>query len=314
MGLFSRAKKSDGWMAISLLGDAVCAAHVRRGSSIAPTVTLATCQLTAGDSLDTALEKLARESHADRHQCTTLLNPREYQILSVDSPSVPPAEMKTAIRWRLKDLLDYHVDDATIDVLDIPQEKNAPPRSHAMYAIAAPSATIEQRQAMFGQAKIPLSVIDIPEMAQRNMAALVEPEGRGIAMLSFDAEGGLLTFSAGGELYLARRIDVPLAGQSGDERRNAAFDKITLELQRSLDHFDRQYHFITLSKLVLAPLGPDGDGLKEHLAENLYTPVEALDLDGVLDLSATPALKQPELQQRYFLTLGAALRLEEKVL
>jgi MSHA biogenesis protein MshI len=302
-------------MAITLLDDAVCAAHVRRASSGAPAVTLATCQaIVAGDTAEAALDKLARECHADRHQCTTLLSSREYQILSVDSPSVPPAELKTAIRWRLKDLLDYHIDDATIDVLDVPQDKNTPARSHTMYAIAAPSRTIEQRQGMFGEAKIPLAVIDIPEMAQRNIAALVEPQGRGVAMLSFDAEGGLLTFSAGGELYLARRIDLPLAAHANAEQRTAAFDRITLELQRSLDHFDRQYHYVTLAKLVLAPLGPDGAGLREHLSENLYTPVEALDLDSVLDLSAAPALKQSELQQRYFLTLGAALRLEEKVL
>ncbi len=312
MGLFNRAKKSDGWMAITFAGDLACAAHVRRPSSAAPAVTLATCH--AADSVEAALEKLARECHADHHQCTTLLGPGEYQMLSVDSPSVPPAELKTAIRWRLKDLLDFHIDDATIDVLDVPQDKNAPPRSHAMYAVAARSSVIEERQSLFGHARIPLAAIDIPEMAQRNIAALVEPEGRGIAMLSFDAEGGLLTFSAGGELYLARRIDVPLAGQSGTEQRSATFDRITLELQRSLDHFDRQYHYVTLAKLVLAPLGPDGAGLREHLAENLYTPVESLDLGSVLDLSAAPALKQAELQRRYFLTLGAALRHEEKVL
>lgn len=299
-------------MAVTLLGDAACAAHVRRASSAAPVVTLAACH--AGASAGEALEKIAKECNAARHQCTTLLAPREYQILSVDSPSVPPAELKTAMRWRLKDLLDYHIDDATIDVLDVPQDRNAPARSHTMYAIAARSATIEQRQDLFGQAKIPLAVIDIPEMAQRNIAALLEAEGRGIAMLSFDADGGLLTFSAGGELYLARRIDVPLPGKSDIERRTAAFDRITLELQRSLDHFDRQYHYITLSRLVLAPLGDEGAGLREHLADNLYIPVEALDLGSVLDLSAVPALQQPEQQQRYFMTLGAALRHEEKAL
>lgn len=314
MGLFSRSKKPDGWLAITLMRDAVCAAHVRRVTSGAPAVTMASSHAATGDSAEAVLEKLARDLHAERHQCTTLLSSREYQILSVDSPSVPPTELKTAIRWRLKDLLDYHIDDATIDVLDIPQDKNAPPRSHAMYAIAAPSATIEHRQAVFGEARIPLSVIDIPEMAQRNIAALIEPQGRGIAMLSFDADGGLLTFSAGGELYLARRIDVPLPSQAGADQRTAAFERITLELQRSLDHFDRQYHYVTLAKLVLAPLGGDGAGLREHLANNLYTPVESIDLADVLDLAKAPALKEPEQQQRYFLTLGAALRLEEKVL
>lgn len=314
MGIFGRTKKIDGWLAITLHEDAACAVHVRRPSTGAPVVTLALCQPGSGADAGAALERLARECHAERYQCTTLLAPQEYQMLSVDSPAVPPAELKTAIRWRLKDLLDYHVDDATIDVLDIPQEKNAPPRTHPMYAVAARSALIEARQALFSQAGIPLSVIDIPEMAQRNIAALVEPEGRGIAMLSFDAEGGLLTFTAGGELYLARRIEMPLPGRSDTEQRAAAFDRITLELQRSLDSFDRQYHHVTIAKLVLAPLGDEDPGLARHLAENLYTPVETLDLGGVFDLAAAPMLKDPRAQQRHFLTLGAALRLEEKAL
>ena len=43
-------------------------------------------------------------------------------------------------------------------------------------------------------------------------------------------------------------------------------------------------------------------------------PVEALNLETVLDLAKVPELKSLETQQRYFMTLGAALRHEEKVL
>jgi MSHA biogenesis protein MshI len=87
-----------------------------------------------------------------------------------------------------------------------------------------------------------------------------------------------------------------------------------LELQRSLDHFDRQYHFITMSKLMLGPMGDSRAGLQQYLATNLYIPVDVLDLDGVLDMSRVPDLRQPDSQQRFFLTIGAALRHEEKVL
>jgi len=181
-------------------------------------------------------------------------------------------------------------------------------------AIAARNQLIGQRQALFDEANLPLSIIDIPEMAQRNIAALLEPEGRGLALLSFDAEGGLLTISFSGELYLARRIDVSSSqlAQADADARSALFDRITLELQRSLDHFDRQYHFITVSRLVLAPM--EESGLQEYLSTNLYIPVENLNLEAVLDLSKYPELKSPAAQQRYFLTLGAALRHEEKTL
>jgi MSHA biogenesis protein MshI len=316
MRLFKKANKSGGWMAISLAGDSINVAHILRSPSGKPVVTLAATYGSMGSSIETSLQSLAKECHAERYQCTTLLAPSEYQILAVDSPTVPPAELKTAIRWRLKDMLDYHIDDATIDVLDIPQDKNAPARSHSMYAIAAPSRSVDRLQTLFGQAKIPLSVIDIPETAQRNIAALVEPEGRGVAMLSFDTEGGLLTFSAGGELYMARHIDValPQLAQSESEQKAVALDRIILELQRSLDHFDRQYHYVALAKLVLAPIGSPGIGLQEYLAENLYIPVESLNLETVLDLSKVPTLKRPDEQQRHFMTLGAALRHEEMAL
>lgn len=316
MNPFKKSRNSASLMAISLAGSDIHVVSVSRSSSGKPAVTLAAAYKTSGSSTEAALENLAKAHQAERHQCSALLSSHDYQILSVDAPNVPPTELKTAIRWRLKDMLDFHIDDATIDVLDIPQDKNAPTRNHSMYAIAATSKTIDLIQTQFGQAKIPLSIIDIPEMAQRNVAALVEPEGRGIAMLSFDDEGGLLTFTAAGELYLARHIDValPQLAQADAAQKAALLDRITLELQRSLDHFDRQYHYVTLSKLVLAPMGSAGTGLKEYLAENLYVPVEPLNLESTLDLSKVPALKNADEQQRYFLTLGAALRQEETAL
>ena len=278
-----------------------------------PAVTLAASYAFVRDSAVEALETLAKELHISRYHCTTLLASAEYQLLSVDAPNVPADELKTAIRWRLKDMLDFHIDDATIDVLDVPADKNASVRNRTMYAVAARNSLIEQRQNWFAEAKIPLSVIDIPEMAQRNISALLEPEGRGVALLSFDTDGGLLTVTYGGGLYLSRRIDVTLSQlvQSDDGQRNACYDRITLELQRSLDHFDRQYHFIALSKLVLAPLGDTAGGLQEYLAANLYVPVEALNLDTVIDFSRVPELKNLQAQQHYFMTLGAALRQEE---
>lgn len=315
MGLFAKTNKIAGWMAIGFQQDGIYVAHVKRSTSM-PAVERVAFYPANKSAPVLPLQKMAKEFHVAQYRCTALLGASEYQLLSVDAPNVPPDELKVAIRWRLKDLLDFHVDDATIDVLDVPIAKDAATHNHSMYAIAARNQLIEQRQALFEQARIPLNVIDIPEMAQRNISALLEPEGRGIAMLSFDMEGGLLTTTFSGELYLARRIDVTLAQlqNADEEKRNGFYDRITLELQRSFDHFDRQYRFIALSKLVLAPLGVVGPELQSYLAANLYVPVEILDLESVLDISNVPELRQPEEQQRYFLALGAALRHEEKAL
>ncbi|MGH8752107.1 MAG: agglutinin biogenesis protein MshI, partial [Burkholderiales bacterium] len=174
---------------------------------------------------------------------------------------------------------------------------------------------IQGRVARFQEAKIPLAVIDIPEMAQRNIAALFERDGKGVALLSFDQGGGLLTFTHGGELYLSRRIDVTLSqlNDADEALRKQNFERVVLELQRSLDYFDRSYHFIALGRLLLGPL-PDSIALAAYLAPNLSLPVEALNLSRALDFTATPELNETENQARYFQVLGAALRQEGKAL
>lgn len=305
-------KKSDGRVAVSLRPEGIHFAHIRRASSTKPLVTF--CGTMHGTDAG-ALAKLGKDQHLERFACSALLAPSEYQLLLVDAPNAPPEELKSAVRWRIKDMLDYHVDDATVDVLDVPPDHNSPTRSHSMYAVAAKSELLRKRQQMFSEAKIPLSVIDIPEMAQRNIAALVEPPGRGMAMLTFCDQGGLLTITQDGELYLARRIEIPLEQltTAGEEQKAGLFERIVLELQRSLDHFDRQFNYVALAKLMLGPL-PAQIGLKENLASNLYVPIDTLNLDDVLDFEKVPELKGVEQQAAYFLTLGAALREEEKVL
>jgi MSHA biogenesis protein MshI len=44
------------------------------------------------------------------------------------------------------------------------------------------------------------------------------------------------------------------------------------------------------------------------IAENLYLPVQAADLAGVLDFAALPELRSPERQAQCLLAIGAALR------
>ncbi|HEX9174265.1 MAG TPA: hypothetical protein VF861_16570 [Telluria sp.] len=296
---------------VALQRDGIAAASMTQAPGARPKVALASFLAGAGSA--ESLEKAGKELRARRFCCSTLLAGGDYQMLSIDAPNVAADELRTAVRWRLKDLIDFPVDAATIDVLDIPVDKGAAVRpQHSIFAVAARNSLIEQRQKLFARARTDLEAIDIPEMAQRNISALLEPEGRGVAMLSFGEDGGLLTVSWNGELYLSRRIEVTLAQlmEPDHERKHASFDKITLELQRSLDHFERQFSFISVSKLVLAPNA--SVGLDEYLSSNLYTRVESLDLGDVFDLTAAPELADKALQQRFFLPLGAALRAQAR--
>lgn len=310
MRFFSRQKKSGAWLALVFQRDGIAAASVSRRTDAKPAVTLAAFY--AGSLDADSLERAAKDVHSADYRCTTVLAGGDYQMMTVEAPNVERAERKAAMRWKLKDVLDFPVDDATFDIFDIPLDPGAATRAQqSVFAVAARNSIVRARQQLFDAAKVKLAVIDIPEMAQRNISALVEPDGRAVAMLAFGEDGGLLTVSWRGELYLSRRIDVTLAQllDPDVERKNASFDKITLELQRSLDNFERQFSFVSIAKLVLAPSA--ATGLLEYLGSNLYTRVETLDLATVFDLSAAPELADAALQQRFFVPIGAALRTVE---
>ncbi len=313
MRWFSKRRESEpGWLAVSLEPGSVSYAHGRFSGSGKSTISRCGTRAFAGDG--GGADRIAKELQFDRYRCSTLLAPGEYQLLVVEAPNVQPGEMKTAIRWRIKDMLDYHVDDATIDVLDIPPDPAGGGRTHSMYAIAARNEVIQGCIGRFESARIPLSVIDIPETAQRNIAALFEPENRGLALLYLGPAHGLLTINYQGELYLARRIEVgmdQIAAESG-ERRDEAMNRITLELQRTFDHFDRQFPFVPVAKLLLGP-EPGDTGLAEHLKSNLDLPVEAANLGEVLSFGAAAALDGAA-EWRLFHLLGAVLRNEIKAL
>src|SRR5438270_14007940 len=74
--------------------------------------------LRALDADAAGLEHASRELSLGGYQCATLLAAGDYQIVVVDAPNVPRDELKSAIRWRVKELRDFHVDGPTIDVLD----------------------------------------------------------------------------------------------------------------------------------------------------------------------------------------------------
>ena len=261
------------------------------------------------DITSSELEKLIKELHLGAFQFTTLLAPDEYQILMVDAPNVPAEELKTAIRYRIKDSLTYNVDEAFVDVLQIPGS-NAGNRALSVLAIAASNDTLKKRITLFEKAHINLSVIDIPETVQRNIAALFETAGRGLVLLSFDESGGLLTFTCDGELYLARRLDIT-SGQlqdANEDVRQQFVERVELEVQRSMDYFDRQFHQITLGRMLIC--APDNARLVPLFADTIGLPVESLDLSQVLDISAIPALKETEFVSETLLAIGAALRQE----
>lgn len=301
------AKFDAGWMSVVRQGDRIDLARVIRAAGGSPQITLCDSFRIEGSEAD-SLSRLALSHGLKRFRCATLLDESDYRLVQLDAPAVPAEERVQALRWRLKDVVDFPVDDAAVSIADIPTEGG---RQASVFAVASPAAVVGERMALYHEKKIPLEAIDIPEMAVRNVAVLFEEPNRGLAFLLLTQDEGLLTITCGGELYLSRRIEVAMAElvKADEERRRQMLERLALELQRTLDNFDRQYGFVSVSRLLVAS-EVDCAGTVATIAENLYLPVQVADFSTVLDFAALPELRSTDRQAQSLLAIGAALRSE----
>lgn len=249
---------------------------------------------------------------------TTLMDSGDYQLLLVEAPDVEASELRAAIRWRIKDLIDFHIDDAVVDVFEIPGQGRG--RTRMMYVVAARSSVVRARLDRVESAGLALEALDIEELALRNLAALMPQDEQGVALVWFALDYGQVLVTRGGELYLARRIETGSrqlfsAAQQGDpangdygEALTALLEQVTLEVQRSLDYYESHFSQAPVRAVVVAPAAPELPFVQPYLHRVLAPEVVNLRLDALFPDASLPAAQD---QARCLTAIGAALRLEE---
>lgn len=316
---FFRSKQAagdSGWLGVHLDEQHLQLVRVRWNSADAKPRLRAALTLERSADLADDLRRLRKGRGMQHAKLALALEPGQYQHFQIDAPEVPMEEFQQAMRWRVKDMLAQSLDDSIVSALLLPAPNTMVRNRQAWVAAATRSAVAALTQPFLAAGFQPKAV-DIPEMAQRNLAALCEDENRGLGFLYLKPDSGLLTLTWRGELFASRRLDfgsrtwTELKPDDAD-RRHLAFDRLTLELQRSLDHFERQFNFISVSRLVLAADAGEAalNPLLEYLRPNLYMPVALFDPAQVLELPAKTPQDAQEFSARFLPALGLALRLE----
>jgi len=306
---FFNKKKKNGWLAISASEQGCCVAYVLKTYDEKPIIKLAQPRKQSlKDNVATKI--LVTDLSLANHHCTVLLKHGEYQLLQIEKPNVPAEELKQAIRWKLKDMIDYPVEQATVDVIDIPTDPSNARRQAYVYAVATRNELLSGYiESLIEFSASGLEAIDIPELAQRNLARYLEQENRGLAMLSINGADGLLTFTSGGELYHARGIDINIKHMLSEdsEQKSSLYERLSLEIQRSLDNFERQFPYINVNRLVLAPFEGRED-FYDYLKTSLFVQVDRFDLSDIFSLEADVEIGDLAMQASLLPALGAALR------
>lgn len=299
------AQGGNDWISVVFSDRTVQIAHVRHRSDERPELLRWESYPRQGGDLE-VVKRLRGGKRLGGGRCTLLLPPGQYQLLLIDAPAVADEELCNAVRWQIKDMVDFPVEDAGIECL--PPVPGA--RAGQIYVAAASRSVLQSWVRLFQDAKAPLHAIDVADLAQRNVSALFEEKNRGLAMLAFGDDGARLSFTYRGELYFTRHIDVDAAemANAGDEP-GSVYERVLLDVQRTLDNVDRSYSGITVSRLMVSP-PPGAAKFADYLRENLYQSVEILDLAKHIDLARMPALTHPTRQGEALLAIGAALRKE----
>lgn len=156
------------------------------------------------------------------YEACFMLRPEQYQLLQIDAPAVAPEELRSAARYQIREMLQTHVDDVTLDVMRVGdgQQKSA----GQLFVVAATNSMVRGVLDLGDAMHWTVSVIDIQETAQRNLqSALAGREGRAdranAALVLVDEQQALLTISANDELFYTRRLELPagfLAGSWGE--------------------------------------------------------------------------------------------------
>lgn len=284
----------------------VACVSVEQSRGRRPRLVRAEWEAAGGPDLSQALRALASRARLAGQKTNLVLGDGEYQLLLVEAPRVEPSELRAAVRWKVKDLIDFHIDDAVLDVFEIPGQGNRPQGQSMMYAVVARARQVRERIDQVEEAELKLEVIDIAEMALRNLASLMDEDARGVATLYMTPAYGVITLTRQGNLYLTRRLETGTDALALDEA--GALDQLVLEIQRSLDYYDSHFAQPPLGRLTVLPGFEGHERMVQWLKANLGVEVDSFDIERYLDCQV--ALDAEGLGP-LLMAAGGALRREE---
>ena len=323
---FKKKKRGHGTNALVLSEEGIALACISHDAGQPPSLkSFHYSSISNTSDKNATLKKIIKDNGLEGSSIYTTLLTSDYDLEMLEKPEVAENELRQAVRWKIKDSLSFDIDNAIVDVFEIPNLKERG-RTPLVYVAAADKNLLKQRVQLLEEQNLEVESIDIAELAMRNIAALLPEDQQGVALLKIDATKGLMTLTQNSDLYLARNIDIDFSaiskansilGETAVEmdgltldggmsiEQLKTLDSIILEVQRSLDYYESHFAKPAINSLVLAPLPFEIPGVIKHLASSLGLQVRMLDLNAVID--STSPMSQ-EMQSNCFFAIGAALK------
>ena len=233
---------------------------------------------TEHDAQARTLGKLVNKLGMQGSDASLTLPLGSYKMLQMERPGVEDAELIDAVRFRLKDQLDYPPEDAALQVFDAPHPGDRG-QTAFVNVVAVPMRLVREHTVLLKKAGLLPRKITIAELALRELsmtrAGLEEP----IATVFLNSRQGVIQVTRGRELFLSRRIDYGLGSiKPLDAEATGIHMTLPLELRRTIDYFESNYSVGHIRKVCALPADPMFSNLMQHASEFIGYKVEPLEL------------------------------------
>lgn len=284
MKLFGHKAKQAGLVGLEICEEGVAIAH--RSSITASEAEFSSCEFLPFDEASSnpdsdrqlqisMLSERINELGLRHALCNVVLPLGTYQLLLVDAPKVPPSELAEAIRWRIKDLISFPLEEAAVDAFLLPADSSSSGKSMA-YAVVVRKDYLRSLIEFVEQAKLALNAIDISELSLQNLLASgvsEEDMSRSTALVKFRQGIGSLHVYKSGNLYLSRQFKLAYNAGLLDDLPE---DALTLELQRSLDYYERQMRQVPPKTIFFCGDNITEDKISASIRDNLTAKLQVL--------------------------------------
>lgn len=234
-----------------------------------------------------------------------ILKPDDYQLITMDAMDIPEADMAKALRWRLKGLVDYPLDDIAIDVFPIPPHGVAGQFKKVFLAVT-PLSTLKTKISLFNSAYLTVNQVGISELAIRNLVALIpnETHAPSIVMSLYQTQCQILIMQ-NNQLYLVREI---ILKPDSLTREPTEDHDILLEIQRSMDYCFSELKLPEVKQIIFMPSFYQAKPLLEFFKKELKQDIILLNL---ADYFTADESFDYEKQSECYTSIGGALTYNE---
>lgn len=305
---FRKNKASKGITAISFTSEGIALAVSQYTINQKPK--LIHCEFIHTNNKQLSLQQLTETHHLKDYDCHLVLTSDDYRLITIEPPAVTENEMSEAIRWKVSDLVEFHIDDAIIDHYPLPVSERVNTEKK-MEVVTTPKSTIQPLIDLCTSCNLQIKVIDIQETSLRNLASLLPENKTGIAVLHLQKNTGQIIIEKKGLIHLSRKLAMGFDrlgftdsfvsdGQIELERNSLALD-----IQRSFDYIESYYSLPPISELAVIPVIKNTQGILDFLNNNHGITSRIMDLSTMID---SDILLNDSTQSLCAPVIGATLR------